>query len=58
MPTPAVVKRDCGRTAEGARHGVTFTDTAIAIKILHHVQHTRPVPVIVPRSTIPSSTGC
>ena len=51
-----VVYADAGRrealTAAGLQKAravaITFTDTAIAIKILHHVQHTRPeVPVIV-----------
>ena len=48
--------RDAGRrealTAAGLQKAravaITFTDTAIAIKILHHVQHARPeLPVIV-----------
>ncbi|MEP6997566.1 MAG: NAD-binding protein, partial [Betaproteobacteria bacterium] len=52
----SVVYADAGRrealTAAGLQKAravaITFTDTAIALKILHHVQHTRPeVPVIV-----------
>jgi len=51
-----VVYADAGRrealTAAGLQKAravaITFADTAVAIKILHHVQHTRPeVPVIV-----------
>ncbi len=52
----SVVYADAGRrealTAAGLQKAravvITFTDTAAALKILHHVQHTRPeVPVIV-----------
>ncbi len=52
----SVVYADAGRrealTAAGLQKAravaITFTDTAVALKILHHVQHTRPeVPVIV-----------